>query len=174
MVIEKKCPQVLKDHSLDLVEIEVDDSVLERTNALRDLFPEPTVLCAVIKIKKEDVDFDLRPTPVFQKLSESLFLSPFDILCITSDYDSEKGYYLTTDGVPAVHRFLVEQKLRHRFSIVGAGGIRSAADAQKTVQRGANGVKIDWPVLLVGDPQARQKFLKGEKIEILHETSVLG
>ena len=173
LVIEKKCPQVLKDHSLDLVEIEVDDTVLERANALRDLFPEPTVLCAVIKIKKEDVDFDLRPTPVFQKLLESLFLSPFDILCITSDYDPEKGYYLTTDGVPAVHRFLVEQKLRHRFSIVGAGGIRSAADAQKTVQRGANGVKIDWPVLLVGDPQARQKFLKGEKIEILHETSVL-
>ena len=66
--------------------------------------------------------------------------------------------------MPAVHRFLVEQKLRHRFSILAAGGIRSAADSQKTIQRGANGIKIDWPVLLTADPMARQKFLKGESI----------
>jgi glutamate synthase domain-containing protein 2/FAD/FMN-containing dehydrogenase/glutamate synthase domain-containing protein 3/ferredoxin len=169
-----KWPDVLNGRLPNLVEIEVDDNLLDRLHEIPPLFPESTLLSAVVRIEKEYLDSDLRPTPVFQKILEPFLHSPFDILCITSDYHPEKGYYLTTDGVPAVHRFLVEQKLRHRFSIVGAGGIRSAADAQKTVQRGANGVKIDWPVLLVGDPQARQKFLKGEKIEVLHEASVLG
>jgi glutamate synthase domain-containing protein 2/FAD/FMN-containing dehydrogenase/glutamate synthase domain-containing protein 3/ferredoxin len=168
-----KWPDVLNGRVPNLVEIEVDDNLLGRLHEVSPLFPESTLLSAVIQIERDYVDSDLRPAPVFRRILESLLHSPFDILCITSDYRPEKGYYLTTDGVPAVHRFLVEQKLRHRFSIVGAGGIRSAADAQKTVQRGANGVKIDWPVLLVGDPQARQKFLKGEKIEVFHEASAL-
>ena len=168
-----KWPDILKGCFPDLVEIEVDNGLLDRLDKIPPFFPESTVLSAVVQIEKGYVDSNLRPTTVFQKILEPLLLSPFDILCITSDYDPEKGYYPTTDAVPTVHRFLVEQKLRHRFSIVASGGIRSAADAQKTVQRGANGVKIDWPVLLVGDPQARQKFLKGEEIEILHETSVL-
>ena len=168
-----KWPEFLKTHFPDLVEIELDDELLARFDEIPSLFPDSTVLSAVVRIEKEDVGSDLRPTPLFRKKLESLVSSPFDILCITSDYDPEKGYYLTTDGVPVVHRFLVEQKQRHRFSIVGAGGIRSAADAQKTVQRGANGVKIDWPVLLVADPQARQKFAKGETVEVLHEASVL-
>jgi hypothetical protein len=56
-------------------------------------------------------------------LLESLFQSPFDVLCITSDYDSDKGYYPTTDAVPAVHRFLVEKKVRHRFSILLPGSL---------------------------------------------------
>jgi hypothetical protein len=94
-------------------------------------------------------------------------------LCLTSVYDPEKGYYPTTDAVPAVHRFLVEKKLRHRFSILAAGGIRSAADSQKTIQRGANGIKIDWPVLMTADPMARQKFLKGEPIRIAHDRAAL-
>jgi glutamate synthase domain-containing protein 2/glutamate synthase domain-containing protein 3 len=168
-----KWPEFLKAHFPDLVEIELDDDLLARLDEIPPLFPESTVLSAVVRIEKGDVGSDLRPTSNLQKKLESLVLSPFDILCITSDYDPEKGYYLTTDGIPAVHRFLVERKQRHRFSIVGAGGIRSAADAQKTVQRGANGVKIDWPVLLVADPQARQKFVKDEKFETFHETSVL-
>jgi glutamate synthase domain-containing protein 2/glutamate synthase domain-containing protein 3/ferredoxin len=168
-----KWPEFLRDHFPDLVEIEVDDDLLARLDEIPPLFPESAVLSAVVRIEKGDVGSDLRPTSNLQKKLESLVLSPFDILCITSDYDPEKGYYLTTDGVPAVHRFLVERKQRHRFSIVGAGGIRSAADAQKTVQRGANGVKIDWPILLVADPQARQKFVKGEKFEVFHEAPVL-
>jgi glutamate synthase domain-containing protein 2/FAD/FMN-containing dehydrogenase/glutamate synthase domain-containing protein 3/ferredoxin len=169
----KKWPQVSKHYSLDLIEIEVDDTVLERANELRDLFPKSTVLCAVIKIRKENVDSELRPSPIFRKMLESLFQSPFDVLCLTSDYNSEKGYYPTTDAVPAVHRFLVEQKIRHRFSILAAGGIRSAADSQKTIQRGANGIKIDWPVLLTADPMARQKFLRGERIQSSHDPSIL-
>jgi glutamate synthase domain-containing protein 2/FAD/FMN-containing dehydrogenase/ferredoxin len=173
LLIEKKWPRALKDHSLDLVEIEVDHNILNRFNDLRSLFPKSTVLCAVIKIKKEDVNSELRPSPIFRKMLESLFQSPFDVLCLTSDYDSEKGYYPTTDAVPAVHRFLVEQKIRHRFSILAAGGIRSAADAQKTIQRGSNGIKIDWPVLLTADPMARQKFLKGEPLHITYGTSTL-
>jgi glutamate synthase domain-containing protein 2/glutamate synthase domain-containing protein 3/glutamate synthase domain-containing protein 1 len=75
--------------------------------------------------------------------------------------------------VPAAHRFLVEKKLRHRFSILAAGGIRSAADSQKTIQRGANGIKIDWPVLLTADPMARQKFLRGERIQFSYDPSTL-
>ncbi len=67
--------------------------------------------------------------------------------------------------MPAVHRFLVERKIRHRFSILAAGGLRSAADTQKTIQRGANGVKIDWPVLLTVNPMARQRSSKGERLE---------
>jgi glutamate synthase domain-containing protein 2/FAD/FMN-containing dehydrogenase/glutamate synthase domain-containing protein 3/ferredoxin/glutamate synthase domain-containing protein 1 len=168
-----KWPEFLKTHFPDLVEIELDDDLLGHLDEIAPLFPESTVLSAVVRIEKGDVDSGLRPTSFLQKKLESLVLSPFDILCIASDYDPKKGYYLTTDGVPAVHRFLVERKQRHRFSIVGAGGIRSAADAQKTVQRGANGVKIDWPVLLVADPQARQKFVKREKLEIFHEAPVL-
>ncbi len=158
----KKWPEVFQNHSCDLIEIELDDTVLARIDELNRLFPGSAVLSAVIKINKDDVDSELRPTPAFQQKLESLFGSPFDILCLTSDYDSDKGYYPTTDAVPAVHRFLVEQKLRHRFSILAAGGIRSAADSQKTIQRGANGIKIDWPVLLTADPMARQRFLKGE------------
>ena len=168
-----KWPDFLNAHFPDLVEMEVDTELLHRLDHLLISFPESTLLSAVIRIEKEDVSSDLRPTKGLQKILESLIPSSFDLLCIASDYNPEKGYYPTTDGVPAVHRFLVEQKLRHRFSIIGAGGIRSAADAQKTIQRGANGVKIDWPVLLVGDPNARQKFLRGEPIDILHEPSLL-
>jgi len=163
----------LKDHALDLIEIEVDDTVLERVDALRNLFPESTVLCAVIKIRQGDVNSELQPSPAFRNRLESLVRSPFDVLCLISDYDPEKGYYPTTDAVPAVHRFLVEQKLRHRFSIVAAGGIRSAADSQKTIQRGANGIKIDWPILLTADPMARQKFLRGESIHFTYDTPTL-
>jgi glutamate synthase domain-containing protein 2/FAD/FMN-containing dehydrogenase/glutamate synthase domain-containing protein 3/ferredoxin len=173
LLIEKKWPKGLKGYSFDLIEIEVDDMVLKRGNELRDLFPQSTVLCAVIKIRRENVDSELRPSPLFQKMLESLFQSPFDVLCLTSDYDPEKGYYPTTDAVPAVHRFLVEQKIRHRFSILAAGGIRSAADSQKTIQRGANGIKIDWPILLTADPMARQKFLRGERIQSSHDTTTL-
>ena len=162
----KKWPEVFQNHSCDLIEIELDDTVLARIDELKRLFPGSAVLSAVIKINKDDVDSELRPTPVFQQKLESLFGSPFDILCLTSDYDADKGYYPTTDAVPAVHRFLVAQKLRHRFSILAAGGIRSAADSQKTIQRGANGIKIDWPVLLTADPMARQRFLRGEEIRI--------
>jgi glycolate dehydrogenase FAD-linked subunit len=169
----KKWPQVSKNDSLDLIEIEVDQPLLERAGELRGLFPRSTVLCAVIKIKKEDVNSELQPSPAFQKMLQSLFQSPFDVLCLTSDYDSEKGYYPTTDAVPAVHRFLVEKKLRHRFSILAAGGIRSAADSQKTIQRGANGIKIDWPVLMTADPMARQKFLKGGRIQFSYDPSTL-
>ncbi|MEW6376281.1 MAG: FAD-binding protein, partial [Thermodesulfobacteriota bacterium] len=166
----RKWPGVLKDYPLDLVEIELDPTLLDRVDKLKGLFSKSTVLCAVIKMGRDDVDSELRPTPAFRKILESLFHSPFDVLYLTSDYDPEKGYYLTTDAVPAVHRFLVGKKLRHRFSILAAGGIRSAADSQKTIQRGANGVKIDWPVLLTVDPMARQKFLKGERIQILYDT----
>ena len=169
----KKWPEVIQNHPPDLIEIELDDTILARINELKSLFSKSTILSAVMNVSKENVDSELRPTPLFQKKLESLFQSPFDILCLTSDYDSDKGYYPTTDAVPAVHRFLVEQKLRHRFSILAAGGIRSAADVQKTIQRGANGIKIDWPVLLTADPMARQRFLRGEQIRILFDPSTL-
>lgn len=169
----KKWPGVLTGHIPDLVEIELNDEVMEGIDEMKDLFSESTILCAVLNIRKEGIDSQLLPAPGFQKLLTSLFRSPFDLLCLTSDYDEEKGYYPTTDAVPAVHRFLVEQKLRHRFSILASGGIRSAADAQKTIQRGANGIKIDWPVLLTTDPMARQKFLKGTTFSIVWETSTL-
>ena len=166
-------PEALRDRLPDLVEIELDDGLLSRMDGVGKLFPEPTVLCAVIRIEKGDVDSELQPAPRFRKKLEVLISSPFDILCLSSDYDPRKGYYPTTDAVPALHRFLVDLKIRHRFSILASGGIRSAADAQKTVQRGANGIKIDWPVLLTADPQARQKFLRGEKIRVLHDPSSL-
>jgi len=170
----KKWPEILQNHSCDFIEIELDDTVLAGIDELKHLFAGSAVLCAVLKIKKDDVDSELRPTPIFQQKLESLFRSPFDILCLTSEYDADKGYYPTTDAVPAVHRFLVEQKLRHRFSILAAGGIRSAADSQKTIQRGANGIKIDWPVLLTADPMVRQRFLKGEPVQISFDTPTLG
>ncbi len=169
----KELPRVLRNCPPDLVEIELDNEVLKRADDIQGLFSKSTVLSAVIKIEKEDIDSELRPAPLFQKKLESLFQSPFDILCLTSDYDPEKRYYLTTDAVPAVHRFLVGKKLRHRFSILAAGGIRSAADAQKTIQRGANGIKIDWPVLFTVDPMARQKFLRGEPIQIPQDSAAL-
>jgi glutamate synthase domain-containing protein 2/ferredoxin len=169
----KKWPPALRDQTPDLVEIELNHEANVRMDEVRHLFSASTILCAVLSIKKEDIDSELRPITAFEKLLTSLFSSPFDVLCLTSDYDREKGYYLTTDAVPAVHRFLVEQKLRHRFSILAAGGIRSAADAQKTIQRGANGIKIDWPVLFTIDPMARQKSLRGEPIRIPQDTSAL-
>jgi FAD/FMN-containing dehydrogenase/ferredoxin len=169
----KEWPATLQKGLPDLVEIEFNDAILGQANKLRQLFPESTVLCAILQIRKEDVDAELRPAPALRKILESLESSPFDILCLTSDYDRGKGYYPTTDAVPAVHRFLVERKNRHRFSILAAGGIRSAADSQKTIQRGANGIKIDWPVLLTADPMARQKFLRGEGMQILSDPAEL-
>ncbi|OGP60153.1 MAG: hypothetical protein A2162_02860, partial [Deltaproteobacteria bacterium RBG_13_52_11b] len=165
-------PGILKNGLPELVEIEVDGA--SESNGLRGLFPEPTRLCAFIKVKKEDIDSELRPAAAFQKRLDSFFGSPFDLLCLHSDYDPERGFYPTTDAVPAVHRFLVARKLRHRFSILASGGIRSAADAQKTVQRGANGLKIDWPILLTADPMARQEYLKGEALRILYDAASLG
>jgi glutamate synthase domain-containing protein 2/FAD/FMN-containing dehydrogenase/ferredoxin len=169
----KVWPEVLRKNPPDLVEIELEEDALKRVDEISALFPKATLLSAVIKIEKGFIDSDLRPAPVFREKLESLFESPFDILCLTSDYDVEKGYYPTTDAVPAVHRFLVEKKIRHRFSILAAGGIRSAADSQKTTQRGANGIKIDWPVLLTANPFARQNFLKGERLTLLHDPSAL-
>jgi glutamate synthase domain-containing protein 2/FAD/FMN-containing dehydrogenase/ferredoxin/glutamate synthase domain-containing protein 1/glutamate synthase domain-containing protein 3 len=173
LLVRKKWPPRLRNQIPDLVEIELNKEVMKRIGEAKSLFPPSTILCAVLNIEKEDIDSELRPTLTFEKLLRSLFRSPFDILCLTSDYDREKGYYLTTDAVPAVHRFLVEQKLRHRFSILAAGGIRSAADAQKTIQRGANGIKIDWPVLLTADPMARQKSLEGIELQVPYETPTL-
>jgi glutamate synthase domain-containing protein 2/FAD/FMN-containing dehydrogenase/ferredoxin/glutamate synthase domain-containing protein 3 len=169
----KKWPEAFSDRRPDLVEIEVTEDLLQLSNELRAFFPEETVLSAVLTVKKEDVDAELRPVPSLRRLVEALVESPFDVLCLTSDYDSSEGYYPTTDAVPAVHRLLVDLKLRHRFSIVAAGGIRSAADSQKTVQRGANGIKIDWPVLLTADPMARQRFLKRERIVVSHDVPTL-
>ena len=169
----KKWPEGIQNRSLDLIEVEWDDDLLGRMDEVRDLFSESALLCAVIQTKKEDIDPELRLTPALRKRLESLFQSPFDVLVLTSDYDAAKGYYPTTDIVPAVHHFLVEQKLRHRFSILASGGIRSAADVQKTIQRGANGIKIDWPVLLTADPMARQRFLRGENIQISFDTPEL-
>jgi len=168
----KAWPEVLKNNPPDLVEIELEGEALKKAEKISALLPN-SVLCAVIKIEKGFVDAELRPTSALKKKLESLFESPFDAICLTSDYDSEKGYYPTTDAVPAVHRFLVEKKIRHRFSILAAGGIRSAADSQKTIQRGANGIKIDWPVLLAANPQARQKFSQGERLHLLHDSSSL-
>jgi len=173
LLIRRKWPDVLKEVTPDLVEIELDSEVMERVEEVRDLFSSSTILCAVLNVQKDDINAELRPAPAFEKLLTSLFESPFDLLCLTSDYDLERTSYPTTDAVPTVHRFLVEQKLRHRFSILASGGIRSAADAQKTIQRGANGIKIDWPVLLTADPMARQKFLTGAALSIPYETSVL-
>jgi glutamate synthase domain-containing protein 2/FAD/FMN-containing dehydrogenase/glutamate synthase domain-containing protein 3/ferredoxin len=169
----KRWSELSQDYSFDLIEIEVDHLDLERVDELRGLFSQSTLLSAVIKIKKENIDSELRPSPNFQKMLESLFQSPFDVLCLTSDYDPEKGYYPTTDAVPSVHRFLVEKKLRHRFSILAAGGIRSAADSQKTIQRGANGIKIDWPVLLTAHPKAYQNYIKGEPLRFKNTPSLL-
>jgi len=166
-------PEARRYRFPDLVEIEVDNGAPEWMDKLPGLFSESVVLCAVMKVENNHVDSDLRPTPEFERKLETLFHSPFDAVCLTSDYDPVKQYYLTTDAVPALHRFLIEKKLRHRFSILAAGGIRSAADVQKTVQRGANGVKIDWPVLLAADPLARQRFLRGEDINIQHDRAAL-
>ncbi len=169
----KEWPEAIRNHPPDLIEIEFDETVRTQIDQLKRLFPESAVLSAVIKTRNEDVDSELRPSPRFREKLESLFHSPFDVLCLSSDYDPEKGYYPTTDAVPAVHRFLVGQKLRHRFSILASGGIRSAADSQKTIQRGANGIKIDWPVMITADPMARQNFLKGESIRISNDTAAL-
>ncbi len=163
----------IKDLPFDLVEIEAEDHLLKTSSNLRTIFPESTVLCAVLKIEREDVDETLRLNSDLQKKLEFLAQSPFDILCIDSDYDPEKGYYPTTDAIPAVHRYLVEKKIRHRFSIVAAGGIRSAADAQKTIQRGANGIKIDWPILLAIDPLAREKSRSREPLHIPYDRTAL-
>ncbi len=169
----KEKVNLLKDSLFDLIEIEWEDSFLNHFNQLRSLFSESQVLCAVLKVKKEDVSPELQLSSEFQKRLELLSQSPFDVLCLSSDYDSDQGYYPTTDAVPAVHRFLVSRKIRHRFSILASGGIRSAADSQKTIQRGANGIKIDWPVLLVADFMALKKFRQGEVIIPLHDRSTL-
>ena len=165
-------PRALSNPLPGLVEIEVDGPFPGSPAQWKALFPE-SIFCAVIRIDKGHLDAGLRLTAGLQKTLESLFSSPVDIIALTSDYDPEKGYYPTTDAVPVVHHFLVDQKMRHRFSILAAGGMRSAADAQKTVQRGANGIKIDWPVLLTVDPLARQKYSKGEPLTILHDPSTL-
>ncbi len=165
--------ETFKDSPFDLIEIEVDDHLLEKPFELRALFPQPTVLCAVLRMGREEVNEALQPSLALQKKLRALVASPFDILCLTSDYDPEKGYYPTTDAVPAVHRYLVSQKIRHRFSLLAAGGIRSAADSQKTIQRGANGVKIDWPILLAMDPMAYQKCSRGEPLGLTHDRATL-
>jgi glutamate synthase domain-containing protein 2/FAD/FMN-containing dehydrogenase/ferredoxin/glutamate synthase domain-containing protein 3 len=161
----KGWPKGLKDRLPDMVEIELDEDVLTKVAQIKAFFSHSTVLTAVIRVKKEEIDAELRPVPALRKKLESLFDSPFDVLLLTSEYDPEERYFPTMDAVPAVHRFLVEQKIRHRFSILAAGGLRSAADTQKTIQRGANGVKIDWPLLFTVDPMAKQKSLKGEPLE---------
>lgn len=165
--------ETIKDLPCDLIEIEMDDHLFKTSDQLRTIFPESTVLCAVLKIEREDVDDTLQLHSNLQWRIQSLVDSPFDILCIDSDYDPEKGYYPTTDAVPAVHRYLVEKKIRHRFSILAAGGIRSAADSQKTIQRGANGIKIDWPILLAIDPMAHKKSLSKDPLQIPYDRATL-
>jgi glutamate synthase domain-containing protein 2/ferredoxin/glutamate synthase domain-containing protein 3 len=172
MLAGTRKPRAFSNHLPGLVEIEVDGAFPGSGDQWKMLFPE-SIFCAVIKIGKGHLDAGLRLTAGLQKTLESLFTSPVDIIALTSDYDPEKGYYPTTDAVPVVHHFLVDQKMRHRFSILAAGGMRTAADAQKTVQRGANGIKIDWPVLLAVDPLARQKHSTGKPLTILNDPAIL-
>jgi len=169
----KTLPAKLKDHFFDWVEVEVDAEVIQRSHELRTLFPEGTIFSAVVWVTPGDVDAELHPQTRLRQTLDSLFPSIFDLLCLTSEFHPDKGYYPTTDAVPAVHRFLVEKKERHRFSILASGGIRSAADAQKTIQRGANGIKIDWPALFVADPMAWQKFRRKEPLSIPEDASLL-
>ena len=116
----KTWPEVLKSNPPDLVEIELEGDALKKAEKISALLPN-SIFCAFIKIEKGFIDAELRPTPPLRERLESLFESHFDAICLTSDYDPGKGYYPTTDGVPAVHRFLVEKKVRHRFSILAAG-----------------------------------------------------
>ena len=164
-------PRPLREGFPDLLEIEIGEAILLRLGEIRQPFGDLPLLSAVLRVGREDIDSGLRPVGSLRERIESLVSSPFDLLCLTSDYDPERLCYPTTEAVPAVHRFLVEGKIRHRFSIVASGGIRSAADTQKTVQRGANGVKIDWPLLLTLDPHARQKVGRGESVTIYHDSS---
>ncbi|MCX8116864.1 MAG: glutamate synthase-related protein [Desulfobacterota bacterium] len=163
----------LREIPVELFEVEIDEAVLNKAGDLKGLLPEKALLSAVIKLDPEDITPDLQPSLALREWIDRLMASPFDLLCLTSDYNPTTKYYPTTDAVPAVHRYLIEQKARHRFSILGAGGIRSAADTQKTIQRGANGVKIDWPVLMAGDPHARQKFLRGERTVLPQDPATL-
>ncbi|MGD0916967.1 MAG: FAD-binding protein, partial [Thermodesulfobacteriota bacterium] len=78
----EKWPEVFQNHPCNLVEIELDDTVLAQMDGLKRFFSESIVLSAVMKVKKDDVDSELRPTPIFQQKLESLFRSPFDILCL--------------------------------------------------------------------------------------------
>ena len=50
-----KWPEFLKAHFPDLVEIELDDDLLARLDEIPPLFPESTVLSAVVRIEKGDV-----------------------------------------------------------------------------------------------------------------------
>jgi len=48
-----KWPEFLKAHFPDLVEIELDDDLLGRLDEIAPLFPDSTVLSAVVRIEKE-------------------------------------------------------------------------------------------------------------------------
>ena len=74
---ERSSPRLSKGFAFDLVEIELDPDLLERSGELRGLFPEPAVLSAVIRVEKEDIDPELRPTPALQEKLESLFRVSF-------------------------------------------------------------------------------------------------
>jgi len=86
-----KWPEFLEAHFPGLVEIELDDDLLHRLDEIAPLFPGSTILSAVVRIERGDVDSDLRPTSVLQKKLESLIPSAFDILSIASDYDRKRG-----------------------------------------------------------------------------------
>lgn len=157
-------PGGLENDLPDLVEISYAPALLDESAAWRDRFPASTVFAVALAVQTEDIDGQLQPKPALREILSRLEASPFDVVLLTSEFDPSLGAYPTTAAVPAVHRFFVERKIRHRFSLVAAGGIRSAADTQKTVQRGANAVKIDWPILLAADPRARQKAAAGEAL----------
>jgi hypothetical protein len=86
----KKWPEAFSDRRPDLIEIEVTEDLLQLSKELRAFFPQGTVLSAVLTVKKEDIDAELRPGPPLRRLIEALVESPFDVLCLTSDYDSSE------------------------------------------------------------------------------------
>ena len=66
----KKWPEAFNDRRPDLIEIEVTEDLLELSNELRAFFSEATVLSAVIRVRKEDIDAELRPVPALRRLVE--------------------------------------------------------------------------------------------------------
>ncbi len=73
---EKRWPKVLKNGLPDLVEIELEDGVLGRMDQIRSFFSHSTILTAVIRIKKEEIDAEVRPTPALERSSNRFSIRP--------------------------------------------------------------------------------------------------
>jgi glutamate synthase domain-containing protein 2/FAD/FMN-containing dehydrogenase/glutamate synthase domain-containing protein 3/ferredoxin/glutamate synthase domain-containing protein 1 len=119
------------------------------------------LLCGYLEVSEYDMIGGTEILPaVCQKIDGFLDIG-VDVIHVHG-LRNKDHYFVTSNAVRAIHRYLLESGRRHQVAIIASGGIRLASDSQKTIQRGAEATLIDFAALLALDPYAYKAIIEGQ------------